>query len=687
MEELKDVEGLDFQYYKPGQQPFLSIVVLTYNHENYIQMALDGILKQQTDFLVEVLITDDCSTDQTAEILREYQRRFPGVFTVEYAKENQGPTKNLYNMLMRSQGKYIALLETDDYWTDPLKLQKQVDLLESHEEFIACTHKCVYINKDGSTNTVMLIDGAYRSCEIFKLENLEEQLPAQTSTFVLRNVFAEVKHDYTPIYRLDRLMADKTLWVILLGQGNIFKINEAMSCYRYTITDGNNASSQFNGKQDILSDYLFKLSAYAKEEFGETVLFQKKQREYFGQVTSTFWNSPSRAGLRKVFAVWRNNPRKGYCFKHFVKVAFFKTFGWPFRKIRKLAHSDLQKVFSAQQQRVIHLQRKIEHLEDSVLTLQNQIVQMYSEIIQTQTNNQEQRYSNDIKFSEMLEYLCKCLTQMDSERQADAERIVHMLTKVSEHNVAQDDMQAMQRETISIIQGNIAALYDLFATPLEQIVPQLTEKVHLGDISIKYLLRQYEFATVLDIGCGAGEHSDIFINAGKDVTAIDIGNSPYFKNNFSRVKTIIGDFNTYDFEEPFDCVWCCHVLEHQFNSHNFLKRLHKSLKEDGVLCITVPPAKQMICGGHVSMWNAGLLLYNLVLAGFDCSEAEVLRYGYNISVIVRKKSIDILDQIVCDAGDITTIRPYLPNNIPYVRAWMDISFNGADYPGNTKALR
>ncbi len=235
---------------------------------------------------------------------------------------------------------------------------------------------------------------------------------------------------------------------------------------------------------------------------------------------------------------------------------------------------------------------------------------------------------------------------------------------------------SLERESVALMQGNIAELSDLIVTPQDLHSHHTYGKVKFGDISIERLLRDYTFQTVLDIGCGEGKHSDLFLEAGKDVTAIDYGESPYFLKNKSRIKAIVADFNRYEFDRQFDCVWCCHVLEHQLNPHDFLKKVHSVLKEDGVLCVTVPPAKQRISGGHVSLWNAGLLLYHLVLAGFDCSQAETLRYDYNVSVIVRKHTVDVMDKLVFDAGDITTIRPYLPENLLYFKGNQDVCFVG-----------
>src|SRR5262249_40571568 len=151
-----------------------------------------------------------------------------------------------------------------------------------------------------------------------------------------------------------------------------------------------------------------------------------------------------------------------------------------------------------------------------------------------------------------------------------------------------------------------------------------------------------DFATVLDIGTGAGEQAELLVRAGKQVTAIDYGQSAYFRANGHRLRTIVADFNEHAIDRQLSCGWCSHVVPDQLNPPSLLVKAHGVLEEGGVLAITVPPFKHEIVGGHVSAWNAGLLLYHLVLAGFDCREARVLRYGYNISVIVAKRTVRVL---------------------------------------------
>lgn len=130
--------------------PLVSIICNTYNHVNYIRQCLDGFLMQETNFPIEILVHDDASTDGTADIVREYEDKYPGLIKPIYQAENQyskGVKVSLKYQYSRANGKYIALCEGDDYWTDPLKLQKQVDFLESNPEYsMACSDATILTN-------------------------------------------------------------------------------------------------------------------------------------------------------------------------------------------------------------------------------------------------------------------------------------------------------------------------------------------------------------------------------------------------------------------------------------------------------------------------------------------------------------------------------------------------------------
>lgn len=160
---------------------------------------------------------------------------------------------------------------------------------------------------------------------------------------------------------------------------------------------------------------------------------------------------------------------------------------------------------------------------------------------------------------------------------------------------------------------------------------------------------------VLDVGSGQQEiHTSIFRDHGYNVDTVD----------FYEGATFRGDFNKLNIENKYDIVWASHCLEHQLNVNSFLTKIHKVTKLNGHSVITVPPLKHQIVGGHLSLWNAGLVLYNLVLAGFDCSNAKIKRYGYNISVIVQKTNIKVpFDNLVFDTPDLSLLKDFFPKQL------------------------
>ena len=150
------------------------------------------------------------------------------------------------------------------------------------------------------------------------------------------------------------------------------------------------------------------------------------------------------------------------------------------------------------------------------------------------------------------------------------------------------------------------------------------------------LIQEYSFDIVLDIGSGQGVHASILTDIGKRVDTVDFGTSFYAKKRENSI-SYIGNYLDIKFPKQYDCIIANHILEHQPNPNLFLKKIFNDLKTNGILLITVPPLKHQIVGGHVTLWNAGLLLYNLILAGFDCSKAKCKEYGYNISIILQKQ--------------------------------------------------
>lgn len=120
------------------QKPLVSVHLLTYNHAKFIAQSIESVVNQQTNFPFEIVIGDDHSTDGTSQIVDQYAAQYPDLIKVVRGKTNGGPQPNSIRILENSQGKYMAALEGDDYWIDPLKIQKQADFMEQNPDFAIC---------------------------------------------------------------------------------------------------------------------------------------------------------------------------------------------------------------------------------------------------------------------------------------------------------------------------------------------------------------------------------------------------------------------------------------------------------------------------------------------------------------------------------------------------------------------
>ncbi len=132
------------------EQPLVSVCTITYNQAPYIHRTIEGVLNQRTSFPVELVISDDCSTDGTREICRRYAEEYPEKIRLIAPEKNQGVRGNFTGCLAACTGRYIALCEGDDYWTDPDKLQQQVDYLEAHPDCAICFHDVEIVGPDSA---------------------------------------------------------------------------------------------------------------------------------------------------------------------------------------------------------------------------------------------------------------------------------------------------------------------------------------------------------------------------------------------------------------------------------------------------------------------------------------------------------------------------------------------------------
>ncbi|MCR5421537.1 MAG: glycosyltransferase [Lachnospiraceae bacterium] len=238
----------------------LSVVFITYNHEKYVEKALRSVCEQETDFDYEVVVGEDCSTDSTREILRRVAEEYPDKVRLLFREKNFGrPTLNVYNTTIECRGRYLAYLEGDDYWTDMHKLQKQVDYLEEHPEYIACTHACMMIDEKGERiedEKLLEIGSLYNWSGDFTYDDFKKsgKWPGHYATLVSRNIYPQKKYDYTILYRAHDFVDDALILLFLLIQGKIYRMDETMSAWRYVKKPSGTNWNSLAMKRDLIKD-------------------------------------------------------------------------------------------------------------------------------------------------------------------------------------------------------------------------------------------------------------------------------------------------------------------------------------------------------------------------------------------------------------------------------------------------
>lgn len=168
------------------KRPKVSVAIITYNHERYIEQAIDSVLMQQVDFEYEIIVGDDLSQDKTREILHKYKEKYPDKITLLLYETKQGPGGNCLQVLSHCKGEYIALLEGDDYWTAPQKLQTQVNYLDQHPQCVLCSH-AVQNFHDGRQELLGIERYATGSATFGLTELLNGEFSPRTGASVLRN--------------------------------------------------------------------------------------------------------------------------------------------------------------------------------------------------------------------------------------------------------------------------------------------------------------------------------------------------------------------------------------------------------------------------------------------------------------------------------------------------------------------
>lgn len=261
----------------------VSVICLTYNHEKHIARTLDGFVNQKTDFAFEVLVHDDCSTDGTADIVRDYAEKYPDIIKPILQAENQyskGVWIDRDIVAPKAKGDYVAFCEGDDYWCDMDKLQKQYDFLSAHPEYSACVHKTVFHNL--STGKDVLVP----NIDADRDYSLEEIVLAGGGIFGTNSAMmrTEISRDMPESFRA-KGFSDFQLFLYAAAEGKVHCLNEAMSVYNVGVA-GSWTQTMMNDVQrridhcEVFIDLIDRIDAYYNEKFHSILLKKKQEMEY-----------------------------------------------------------------------------------------------------------------------------------------------------------------------------------------------------------------------------------------------------------------------------------------------------------------------------------------------------------------------------------------------------------------------
>ncbi|WP_316569215.1 glycosyltransferase [Neobacillus sp. YIM B06451] len=283
----------------------VSICCITYNHEKFIADAINSFLMQSTTFNFEILIHDDASTDKTVDIIKGFEEKFPNVIKPIYQTENQYSRGiHVENINVdRAKGKYIAFCEGDDYWTDPYKLQKQVEFMEKHPECSLCVH---------AGNVVSAADKKYikdsRPSKKNKVYSTEEIIEFGGGLFLSNSMLYRRNLDLiSPEFFLNAPVGDYPLAINLSLQGTVYYMDEKMSAYRvgdsgsWTVNNFSSIDKKIRHFERI-TIMLDQLDHYTNFKYEEVIIRTKKRIKFYLLLEQKKFKEALRAEFKFIYS-------------------------------------------------------------------------------------------------------------------------------------------------------------------------------------------------------------------------------------------------------------------------------------------------------------------------------------------------------------------------------------------------
>lgn len=276
------------------RHPLLSIVCLAYNHAPFIRETLDGFIRQETRFPFEVIVHDDASTDATAAIIGEYVARYPNLIKPIYQSENQYSLGVPFSTRLfgQARGRYIAYCEADDYWTDPRKLQIQVDFLEKNHDYVMTYHDAFKFNSQGVVRSPDM-QGKYRKDA--SARELMQARPISTLTVCFRNLVHELPPELHGVEVLD------ICWWSLLGAHGKGKFIEEIKPAAYRVHEGGIFSMRSSKQRIQMTMHAYYSLARYYQRIGHQPLHEYFMVQVFAQALASISPLSKVQALGQVF--------------------------------------------------------------------------------------------------------------------------------------------------------------------------------------------------------------------------------------------------------------------------------------------------------------------------------------------------------------------------------------------------
>jgi len=325
-----------------ANQPKVSVITISYNHERYIRQALESIVTQQVNFNFEVIIADDKSTDTTADIISEYAAKYPNIVKPVLRDKNLGPQKNFKNAMLKAKGDYIALCEGDDYWTDTDKLQKQVDFLDDNIDYSMCFHpvEVVYENKERASSIFPEMRQKFTTSRL-----LESNFIQTNSVLYRRQEYANIPTDILPL--------DWYLHLYHAKFGKIGFIDKTMSAYR------RHSEGLWWGSQ---------ASIWQRHSYAHTKLFIELEKLYKDAASiQTIRNNASNAICSIVYHNEKISTDIIKTFPEYIQLGF--------KKFKDLSHENGKQIDHLKQNE-LKLQQDLHYQKNETIQLGNEILEI-----------------------------------------------------------------------------------------------------------------------------------------------------------------------------------------------------------------------------------------------------------------------------------------------------------------------